>query len=327
MEPSFPQFRLLPPEIRCMIWNFAITRRIVPVRPKWDSEARDDIDEEEEEDWEQFYMRVVYDGPVPLLSIALVNHEARHEIGMKPLLIDRETIRWSLGNLKVSDTVFDTLCESSRIPWFNPQRDVLKWREPHRCVGWWDYLWSRPVFLAACLSVRHISVGYKKAMRKQLEVLALAVLDPTRSPETLTITYEGYTTKHRLARHPSGPKAFLTDDWENLELLLFDHSVCFLPWYETFQDDVPVFIEGPHHKTRLDTRFSIYEVVSFPDHSDEVCFDRQSILDGVNISGLFDNDSENDFKVSLRPMLYTPITYPLVRGLYKHRYITIGRLR
>ncbi|KAI1407106.1 hypothetical protein F5Y13DRAFT_175668 [Hypoxylon sp. FL1857] len=287
MESSFPQFGLLPAEIRCKIWRFAIPRRIVPVRLKLDL---DTWNAATEADSILSHYRVTYDGQAPLLpSVGLVNHEAHYEIinNYKPLQLDRNSVRQALGLQTTESTAFSTICDSSRISSFNPDRDVLEWMAPHRwAIPSLDKL--RPLLLGACLPVRHVSFQFQTLsilLFNNLKILACAVLDQDQPLETLTLTMEYPTERvhrYRLARRPSNPEV-LKGDLGDVQRILLRYSACFLPWYKTTRGDEQTSVRDPHnyvHRTlandfrsslmlsaqeaRLDAQFSIYEVL-YPD--------------------------------------------------------------
>ncbi|KAI1081539.1 hypothetical protein F5B20DRAFT_569893 [Whalleya microplaca] len=262
MECPFPQFGLLPAELRCKVWCFAVPRRTIPVRLKLDLDAWNGAHEME---WEQIHYRLVSDGkPVPLPPVTMVNHEARHEAMKsykKSLQINRDSMRRALGLHAVDDVAFGTLCNSSRIPWFNPKCDVLEWSEPFRWSSGHASLPS-PLFLGACLSVKHISLEPEVSMNSQLETLAIAVLDAAQPLEILNITLKESQScwrQFRLARRPASIR--FSQREEDVQAVLARHSTCFLPWYstspaETWPRQAPL---GP--ETQLDTRFSIYQVL------------------------------------------------------------------
>ncbi|KAI0095395.1 hypothetical protein F4814DRAFT_187481 [Daldinia grandis] len=283
MDSSFLQFRLLPAELRYKIWRLAIPYRFVPARLKLDLDAWNAATES---DWVQVHYRIIHDERMsPLPRLALVNHEARQEIikSYKPLKISRDTVRRSLGTQSIDEMALGIMCGSSRITQFNVESDVLEWAEPRR--------WSTgtrelpyPIFLAACLSVRHVSIEYDLSMHTQLETLALAVLDQDQQLETLTIGLNvelrsgKLDSQFRLARSPPGLSLFFLDkfvEWKDVDDILSQYPTCLL--YRTSPDDP---IQGLHPlinetltkgyspaqmplapRTRLDTRFSIYEVL------------------------------------------------------------------
>ncbi|KAI1778500.1 hypothetical protein F4818DRAFT_406257 [Hypoxylon cercidicola] len=239
LEYSFPQFSRLPAELRCKIWRFAIPRRTIPARLKLDLDAWNAATEA---DWMQHY-RVEFDGPVPPLPpLPLVNHEARYEITRsysKPLEISGDAVKRSLGDRSVDDATFEDMCGSSRISRFNPECDVLEWKDPKR---WLPHIPQQPhpLFLAACLSVRHVSLQYEASMHKQLEALTLAVLDSDQPLETLTVTLvlpsEEQAHQFRLARRPSSLR-LLGKEEKDIRAILSQHSTCFIPWCKELKDD------------------------------------------------------------------------------------------
>ncbi|KAI1767138.1 hypothetical protein GGR53DRAFT_144225 [Hypoxylon sp. FL1150] len=283
-EPSFPQFSQLPAELRCKIWRFAIPRRTIPARLKLDLDAWNGATES---DWMQHY-RVVFDGPEPSLPpLPLVNHEARYEITRnysKPLEISRAAIKQSLGTRSVDDATFEDLCASSRISRFNPECDVLEWKNPMRWLPRISQQQPHPLFLAACLSVRHISLEYDPSMHKQLEAITAAVLDKDQPLETLTITLilpsEDQGHQFRLARRPAHLR-LIDKDEKDVRAILSQHSTCFIPWCEELKDgvvtkdstlspqplqdktaakDIPRTIKSAMPETRQNPGFLIYKV-------------------------------------------------------------------
>ncbi|KAI1466245.1 uncharacterized protein F4812DRAFT_100925 [Daldinia caldariorum] len=283
MDSSFPQFQFLPPELRHKIWRLAIPHRIVPARLKLDLDAWNAATES---DWVQIHYRIIPDGRAPPLPrLALVNHEARHEIikSYKPLQISRDAVKRSLGTQSVDEVALGIMCSSSKITRFNVESDVLEWGEPRRWTTGTREL-PYPIFLAACLSVRHVSLEYDLAMHTQLETLALAVLDQDQQLETLTIGVNvefrsgKLDSRFRLARSPPGPSIFFLEkfeEWKDVDDILSQYPTCLL--YRTSPDDP---VQGLHPlvnetltkgyspaqkplspKTRLDTRFSVYEIL------------------------------------------------------------------
>ncbi|KAI1394435.1 uncharacterized protein F4822DRAFT_388167 [Hypoxylon trugodes] len=276
MEPSFPQFRDLPAELRCKIWRMAIPRRIVSARLKLDLDAWNAATET---DWMQVHYRVVPDDRKSFLNpVALVNHEARHEMtkNYKPLRISRKAVEKSLGT-RIMD--LDAFCGSSRIPWFNPEYDVLGWTEPKR--------WSTgcneqpcPLFLAACLSVRYVEFKLDVSMNTQLEILAFAVLDRDQPLETLTIIVKEDGPRYRLTRRPPNSKFLCGKSRNDMIHVLSRSPVSLFPWCNIAKDPTQkphplvnrmlVEVSRPKQKplglkTRLGTRFAIYGVFD-PDH-------------------------------------------------------------
>ncbi|KAI1371104.1 hypothetical protein F4677DRAFT_318319 [Hypoxylon crocopeplum] len=284
MECSFPQFSLLPAELRCRIWRSAIPRRTVRARLKWDLDAWNGAEEGE---WMHIFYGVVPDGRVTALPpVSLVNHEARYEIMKsynKPLQISRDTVVRSLGGVSVPDSAIDCMTDSSTIPRFDPDHDVLEWTGTGRW-GTKEENSPRPLFLAACLSVRHVSIEYDVSMYTQLEVLAVGLLDQDQPLETLTITVKNveYSIKEgraqfRLAKHPPGPRLYMKQEqvnWKGIQAALSRHSTCFLPFdYAGLYDDEADFLFKPlpiSPGTRLDVGFSIYEVLDPSDLEEEV---------------------------------------------------------
>ncbi|KAI1140037.1 hypothetical protein F5Y05DRAFT_376945 [Hypoxylon sp. FL0543] len=225
MEPLFPQFRHLPAELRCAIWRFAVPRRNVPVKLKMDLDTWNAATE-----WDSLliHYRVVHDGQAPPLpSVGLVNHEAHDEImkHYKPLQLRRNAVKRALRNHEVDDTAFDTIRGSSRISLFHLECDVLEWRAPQHWLTNYQVLY--PLFVAACLSVRHVSIYFQDRLHPQIMTIALAVLDEDQPLQTLT-TIMGRPPErvfhYRVARRPSQPEAFQTDI-DDVRRILSQYSV------------------------------------------------------------------------------------------------------
>ncbi|KAI0106582.1 hypothetical protein F4776DRAFT_657687 [Hypoxylon sp. NC0597] len=276
MESSFHQFCLLPAEIRCKIWRFAIPCRIIPARLKLDL---DTWNAATETDLLMTHYRVIYDGQRPLLpSAGLVNHEAHHEMikRYKPLRLSRDAVKHALGYQKVDDTAFNTICDSSRISSFNPECDVLEWMAPQRWIVP-DFEKRCPLFIAACLSVRHVSFHFQEKTPTRLDIIALAVLDPDQPLETLTITMRRTAERvfrSRLARRPSKPEA-LQGGFEDIHRILLQHAAYFPSWDEAlFKRLTSAHIDGALYMprpqaSRLGTQFSIYEILYQDDFEDK----------------------------------------------------------
>lgn len=203
---SFHLFSQLPVELRLKIYHLALTPRTVPVRLRLDLGA---WNWSTEKDWWTTYA-VVPDkefpsSPMPLVLDAC--YEARRELSglYGGLEIERNILESLLepgsGKLdsssdnddeteadkgdKSSSTkkLLESLLSGSqgrRRPRFNPDRDILAWRDPRRWACCGDAQLRtlvHPLFLAASLSVRRVSVEYVPCMADLLEVLAFGVLD------------------------------------------------------------------------------------------------------------------------------------------------------
>ncbi|KAI2606522.1 uncharacterized protein GGS25DRAFT_524187 [Hypoxylon fragiforme] len=300
MEPSFPQFSLLPAELRCKIWRLATPPRIVRARIKLDLEAWNNATEA---DWMDVHYRVVFDGQAPPLPLlVLVSHEARHEIlesYRNPLQISGVALRQALGAQSVDDTALDTMCDSSRILRFNPECDVLEWMEPRRWVD--IFRKPSPLFLAACLSsVRHVSVEYHSRISTELDLLSLAVLDQDQPLKTLTMLslhsienrpLDYRCLRYRLAKRSSGPEAILGEEGTagDVQHILSRHPTCFLTLSQRTQGDgYGGFLHKAHPlinellargirprgmlleaETELSSKFAIYEAFDPSDLADE----------------------------------------------------------
>ncbi|KAI2625049.1 hypothetical protein GGR54DRAFT_594638 [Hypoxylon sp. NC1633] len=192
MEPSFPQFSRLPVELRCTIWRLVIPSRTVCVRLNLDLNAWNGATAG---DYLHAYYRIVLsdpNSPLPRPTVSLVNRESRNEVTSiysNAFQIGRDVIKRALGNVSVSDEVLDTLCNSCKISQFKSECDVLQWAA--------SQLWGTntgldpcPLFLAASLSVKHVSIEYECSMATQLVVLAMAVLDPNQTLETMTVSLQ-----------------------------------------------------------------------------------------------------------------------------------------
>lgn len=217
-QPIFPQFALLPAELRLRIWRYAAPRRTIPVRLKQDLDAWNWASNL---DWWMHY-NVVPDGqsPSPVPAVLLVNTEARAEVVKQyqhPLRIDRDHVRRTTrvpdeyesvhdGDEQTSKS-FDKMCDASSVRPFHPYCDVLEWAETWR--------WHRdamtnttPLFLGACLSVRHVSIEYALWMCGPLLRLAKAVVSEKHPTQLSTITVtinqprERRQTQYRLAKRP-----------------------------------------------------------------------------------------------------------------------------
>ncbi|KAH7025708.1 uncharacterized protein B0I36DRAFT_328954 [Microdochium trichocladiopsis] len=223
-SPLFPQFALLPAELRLRIWSFAAPRRTIPVRLKQDLDAWNWASNL---DWWMHY-NVVPDGQGPSVipAVLLVNTEARREAikqYRQPLRIERDHVKRGIRRSREpeldqnldqqSSKSFDKMCDASSVKPFHEFCDVLEWAETWR--------WHRdamtnttPLFLGACLSVRHVSIEYALWMFGHLETLAKAAMSkrhPT-SLQTITVTInqprERRQTQYRLAKRPRASQPY-----------------------------------------------------------------------------------------------------------------------
>ncbi|KAJ1326203.1 2EXR family [Microdochium nivale] len=254
---SFPQFALLPAELRLRIWRFAAPRRTVPVRLKQDLDAWNWASNL---DWWMHY-NVVSDNNNPhkqqhdaaapdynkIPAVLLVNTEARGELikqYREPLRINRELVKWlslrpwegplatvglaanlGLGQpQQPASESFDRMCDAPSVKPFHPEFDVLEWAETWR--------WHRdattnttPLFLGACLSVRHVSLEYAVWMSQPLGTLARMITEKRSdiSLQTITVTVnqprKRRQSQFRLARKPRAGKLTPSaspakDSWE-----------------------------------------------------------------------------------------------------------------
>ncbi|KAI8630049.1 hypothetical protein F5Y19DRAFT_484466 [Xylariaceae sp. FL1651] len=283
MEFTFPQFGLLPTELRCQIWRHSLPCRIIPARLRlnldtWNSATEDD--------WWLHY-NVVLDGKEPPLPpAALVNREARFEIEKcykMPLQIDKERVTKAQRTLPLDEIALDRSCERSHIPKFHPQYDVLEWTKIER---WGTEPALLDLFFWACLSVEHVSIEYTPCLSWQLEELAFAVLDQAQSPRTLTFKLRQSTGSYRqfrLAKCSSKLRRLEVD--EALGNAVMHNSACLLPWCRIGSVDGGGSVDPPHPiinellaqqgrpplpaASRLDSRFAIFEILYPSDLRDE----------------------------------------------------------
>ncbi|KAH9907068.1 hypothetical protein F4778DRAFT_612393 [Xylariomycetidae sp. FL2044] len=310
---SFPQFSLLPSELRCKIWRLALSRRIIPVRLRIDL---DTWNSSTEADWWTNY-RVFEDAtPLPVPPGLLVNHEARHEIApfyREPLTIDRAVLeailKWpAFSSLSSAAAVGESglrgMCDGRRIPRFNRDFDVLEWAGTRRWASPAGRAMQRgqPLFLAACLSVRHVSLEINDSMHYQLETLAFAVLDRDQPLQTLTIRDDSphqcrmddrLVGEFRLARRPAAAREIpKVTEGAQVRSALQTYPACSFPWAAVaappggaddddddtddylfqFPDDmINARVLPLQHQpslepmTRLDSRYAIYQVLG-PEH-------------------------------------------------------------
>ncbi|KAK9770564.1 hypothetical protein AB5N19_11385 [Seiridium cardinale] len=81
--------------------------------------------------------------------------------------------------------------QERRRPPFNRHQDVLMWKDTQRWVSCGDTQLQtlvHPLFLASCLSVRHVRIEYVSCMANLLEVLAFGVLDERRELDSLDLS-------------------------------------------------------------------------------------------------------------------------------------------
>ncbi|KAI0179402.1 hypothetical protein GGR52DRAFT_304791 [Hypoxylon sp. FL1284] len=275
-EPSFPQFRRLPAELRCKIWRLAVPRRTVSVRAEAETVAVDGAPP----GVVHWQYRVVCDGPAPPLPrLGLVSHEAYYETVRcysKPLAIDRGAAVRALESHPPADNDDESATPEElararlEMAPFSASRDVLEWREPPRRQ---QGPLLRPVFVAACLSVRHASVAYDSSMHGELLALAAAVLDARQPLETLTVTLAlpryDYCHRFRLAKRPASVRMLGEGDTD-VKPILSRHRTCFIPWLGEPMPMPPpakteTEMEEPKEaeaETQRDSDFFIYEVSS-----------------------------------------------------------------
>ncbi|KAK6214009.1 hypothetical protein LQW54_004783 [Pestalotiopsis sp. IQ-011] len=293
---SFHLFTQLPMELRLKIYHLALTPRTVPVRLRLDLDA---WNWSTEKDWWTTYA-VVPDKEFPsspMPSVLGSCYEARRELsGLYGCLEIERSILESLlgpgsGKLHPSDdddgaeTEADQVDKSSstkkllesllsgsqgrRRPRFNPDRDILAWREPRRWACCGDAQLRtlvHPLFLAASLSVRRVSVEYVPCMADLLEVLAFGVLDGSGGRlDALDVRVQNPSDcrvlRFRLCRVPEttrfsspgegerGVVGRVIDDGdrpEDIEELVRRHGLVWFPWArgEAYRNQEKREIEG-----------------------------------------------------------------------------------
>lgn len=189
---SFPLFSHLPAELRLKIWRLGLPRRVVPIRLKLDMDAWNWANDDDW--WKQYNLQAVKPR-VPLPQMRLACRESLHEV--TPLYTDfsiSERI-WKRC-LSISDDHDASGSAAPRkesaihqhrprdLPRLNPSTDVLHW--PYYKPGFHEE--SLPLFVAACLSARHVSVEIEgHSLHETFETLTMAVLDPAGPLETLTL--------------------------------------------------------------------------------------------------------------------------------------------
>lgn len=145
-----------------------------------------------------------------------------------------------------------------RRPRFNADHDILEWREPRRWVCCGDQQLRtlvHPLFLAATLSVRRVSIEYVSCMADLLEVMALAVLDSSSGSrlDTLDISVKNPSDcrvlRFRLCRLPQvtrldGKRELpgrvmdpVEDRPQDIDELVRRHGLVWFPWARDSESD------------------------------------------------------------------------------------------
>ncbi|KAF7531744.1 hypothetical protein G7054_g8603 [Neopestalotiopsis clavispora] len=193
MEASFPQFSLLPAELRCKVWRYALPQRTVFFRLKMDMDAWNWASES---DWWAHYVltgdhksaTATTTTTQQLPSLLLVNHEARFESAKayRQLTIDKAVLKRCLSNEFVVDSSLERMRNLKKTPRLNVDNDILEWAHVKR--------WSRnnparcsALFLAASMSVQHVVVEYDHYLHTSLLSLALSVMDVESPLKSLTL--------------------------------------------------------------------------------------------------------------------------------------------
>jgi hypothetical protein len=230
MDSSFPQFVLLPPELRCKIWRYALPRRTINFRLKMDMDAWNWA--EDSDWWSNFFITEDFPhtgGRLP--AVCFVNRESRGELTKlyKPFKI-REGLLERISRDHSGEEASANLrkCDETLTPRFNPSTDVMKWSRIHR--------WSQntqekhsPLFLAAALSATHMDIEIDKSMTRPLTILTLAVIAPSGPLKTLQMSCGG--PQYRLARVPTFTRRLQFQDEEHIGGILSDQGACFWPWF------------------------------------------------------------------------------------------------
>lgn len=237
LPTTFPQFNLLPTELRLKIWRDAIPRRTIAVRFKEDLDAWNWATEPNW--WLCDDLKLDRVRPRPRLpSVAYVNREARAEVLKwydRSPKVDREAARWLVPEQVDREGGDPTLIRKPEIQRLNLDRDVIEWPDPYQRRRPRNYDGDYALFLGACLGLRHVSIEYVGRGHFLFEKMAAAVLDTTQSLQTLTVTVVDRKRKHqyqvRLARRPRNPVA-LVQNVKKVGAALRRHSAAFLPWFK-----------------------------------------------------------------------------------------------
>ncbi|KAI1870544.1 uncharacterized protein JN550_005087 [Neoarthrinium moseri] len=180
--------------------------------------------------------------PAPISSLSI---SQSREIGSQPL----PSLHTLLDSMLIPRHDGDEGKACLRRPSFHPDLDILCWRDTQRWASCGDAqlrTFVHPLFLAASLSVRYVSVDYVPSMAGLLEVLALSVLDTRRPLEGLELRVRNPSDcrllRFRLCRVPGsiggrareiGP-VLGEDGTEGVEEVIRqqgEKGVVFFPWF------------------------------------------------------------------------------------------------
>lgn len=228
MDLTFPQFALLPAELRCKIWRQALPRRTVAFRLKMDMDAWNWSSEDDW--WMHFYVAADYPtSTIP--AVCFTNHEAYGELSKlyQPFKLQIESLRWAFYERFAEESTLIRMCEQARTPRFNADLDIMEWTRIHR--------WSQtsvekysPLFLATIATVRHASFERDPSTLPPLRILEAMVLNPKCLLETITITLKGEKKlRFRLAPVPDSDHRLREGD--NIHQVLKTHGASLLPWF------------------------------------------------------------------------------------------------
>lgn len=280
MEANFPQFGLLPAELRCKVWQYALPQRTVFFRLKMDMDAWNWASES---DWWAHY---VLTGDYKSASatqppLLLVNHEARFESrkAYRQLAIEKDVLKRCLANETVIDHSFERMRNLKKTPRLNVDNDILEWAHVKR--------WSRnnptrcgALFLAASMSVQHVVVEYDHYLHTSLLSLAFSVMDVESPLKSLTIKVVDASVQKQIAyRITAVPdRAPVARNEEQLPNILQRRHAGMLPSYRWPVDGTEIlkpttldrstlmsFAQSFEPGTRLDTNFAIFRVASEDD--------------------------------------------------------------
>lgn len=277
MEAAFPKFSCLPPELRCKIWRHALPQRTIYFRLKMDMNAWKWAPET---DWWAHYLLIGdYNSitPDPRPALLLVNHEARAESlkSYRRLMVDKTILKRCLADDSVDDNRLERMRNLTMTPKFSLDTDILEWAHVKR--------WSRnshascaALFLAASMSVQHITVEYDYHLHDSLVALAFAVLDVKSPLRSLTVKLAAMCSAEyscfRIAQLPDHVTTVRRGD--DVEDALHHYQACMLPGFRhcvqnterlqtsTLDQSAHDSFTGPLSAgAKLDTRFAIFRVV------------------------------------------------------------------
>jgi hypothetical protein len=279
MDATFPKFNHLPPELRCKIWRHALPQRTIYFRLKMNMDAWRWAPET---DWWAHYLLIGdYNStatPRPRPALLLVNHEARAESlkAYRRLQVDKDVLKKCLADDSVDDRRLERMRNLTRTPKFSLDTDILEWAHVKR--------WSRnnpascaALFLAASMSVQHITVEYDYHLHNSLVALAFAVLDVKSPLRSLTIKVPATCSAEyycfRIVQLPEHMTILGRAD--NVIDMLHHHQACMLPGFRQYIRDTERLqtrtvdqatsdsFTGPLSAgAKLDSQFAIYRVLS-----------------------------------------------------------------